>query len=420
MAEITSLAMSAPQEAASPAAGGVGRHEPAFAEVTVLDLPPEISVADVEARLTRFLEGLRAASRQARLDALRTDGRKAVEMLAHFANDLRDLPEGEDAFAMLERHVRQEDAITRKEAARIFRRAKAFAERRNRPLTDALGQFSTNDAGSRHRERVSRLIGPVPAVAVADEAQADELAAALHAEMPWMSPATDACWRALRRSARTGSPVRIGPLLLDGPPGIGKTAWAHRLADHLRIPSVEIDASKGLASFSLAGLERGWSSAAPGRPLDTMIDARLANPIVIVDEVDKAGDMRSTRGISAAFEPALLGLLEPESSRAWDCPFYRLRFDMSHLSWVLTSNWLSRVSEPVLSRVQVLSLPHLTVADLQGFARRRAVDSGLSATGTEALVEAVGQAGGQWQLSLRDVNRMLRRAENLADGPLAH
>ncbi len=77
-----------------------------------------------------------------------------------------------------------------------------------------------------------------------------------------------------------------------------------------------------------------------------MLDGRTANPLVIIDEVDKVGALRSASGISAAFTPALPGLLEPESTRAWDCPYHRLRFDMGHISWVMTSNHLPRVPEP--------------------------------------------------------------------------
>ncbi len=77
-----------------------------------------------------------------------------------------------------------------------------------------------------------------------------------------------------------------------------------------------------------------------------MINGRMVNPLVIIDEVDKADPARSTSGASASFTPALLGLLEPESARAWDCPYHRLKFDTSHISWVLTSNHLRWIPKP--------------------------------------------------------------------------
>ena len=181
-------------------------------------------------------------------------------------------------------------------------------------------------------------------------------------------------------------------MILVGPPGVGKTAWARRLAGRLEMPSCMIDASKGLASFSLVGTERGWSGSQPGRPLETMIDARAANPVVIVDEVCKASSPRSTKGTSAAFLPALLGLLEPERARVWDCPCFRVRVDMSHLSWVMTANTLETLPEPVLSRCRVLRIPDVTPEQLQGFAWRRGAAMGLEAPATEAVVEAIARA----------------------------
>ncbi len=271
-------------------------------------------------------------------------------------------------------------------------------------------------------ERLRPLLGDVPAVTVSSEHRADEIAASLHEEMPWMAPATEAAWQALRRSAREGGPVRIGPLLLVGPPGVGKTAWANRLAGRLGTASSVIDASRGLASFSLAGTERGWASAQPGRPLEAMLDARLANPVIVVDEVCKASSIRSTAGVSASFLPALLGLLEPESAQAWDCPYFRVRIDMSHLSWVMTANTLETLPEPVLSRCRVLHIPDVTPAQLQGFARRQGEAMELPDAAVDAVAEVVARATEvlRLRLSLRDVNRMLERAQDLASRPTLH
>ena len=146
------------------------------------------------------------------------------------------------------------------------------------------------------KDRLLDLRGTVTAVTVESEHTADEIAAALHADMPWMAPATEAAWMALRRGARSGTPVRIGPLLLVGSPGIGKSAWARRLAGRLGMQAGIIDASQGLGSFSIAGMERGWGPATPGRPVETMLESRRANPVILVDELCKAGRLRSTGG----------------------------------------------------------------------------------------------------------------------------
>ncbi len=98
----------------------------------------------------------------------------------------------------------------------------------------------------------------------------------------------------------SGSPGRSVPACPV--PGTGR---AHRLADILDVSSVELDASKGLASFSLTGTERGWSTVQAGRPLDALTDGRVANPLVIIGKVDKAGPSGTTARASASFTPAL-------------------------------------------------------------------------------------------------------------------
>ena len=380
--------------------------------VRLIDLPQyDTDRAPIEKRLTGFLTGLR--ERRLLLVYFR-DLRKRERISApapappYYSTVLRKL--------WIRARLLRYGSLPDKDHLRIKRRADALAARRRK--ANGLGHLK--DKGE--TERLRPLLGDVPAVTVPSEHRADEIAASLHEEMPWMAPATEAAWRALRRSAREGGPVRIGPLLLVGPPGVGKTAWANRLAGRLGTVSSVIDASRGLALFSLAGTERGWASAQPGRPLAAMLDARLANPVIVVDEVCKASSIRSTAGVSASFLPALLGLLEPESARAWDCPYFRVRIDMSHLSWVMTANTLETLPEPVLSRCRVLRIPDVTPAQLQGFARRRGAALGLPDAAVDAVAEVIDRAPEtlRSRLSLRDVNRMLERAQDLASRPTVH
>ena len=326
-----------------------------FRTVRLIDLPQhDTRSAPIEKRLTAFLIGVR----QRRL------------LLAYF-RDLREREQvevpapayDEEDFADLRQDLGlRRYSILPVDLTRIKRRAEALAKRRHN--ANGLDHLKDDE-----RERLKGLLGEVPAAVMPSEHRADETAAALHEEMPWMAPATEAAWHALRRSARLGEPVRVGPLVLTGPPGVGKTAWARRLAAQLAVASTVIDASQGLASFSLTGQERGWTGSQPGRPLGTMIDNRIANPVIIVDEICKASSPVSSRGVSAAFLPALLGLLEPESAQDWHCPYFKVQVDMRHLSWVMLANTLGTVPEPVLSRARVLPIPDVTLEQLQGFAR---------------------------------------------------
>lgn len=196
---------------------------------------------------------------------------------------------------------------------RIRHRAKRIVAGRRFANRESLGHLSSN-RDKRDRTALLQLAGMVPVKAIAGEATADELAASLHAEFPWMGAATTVVWHALQRCARAGRPICVGPLLVHGPAGIGKTAWANGLSKVLNLPHCVIDAGQGLSSMILAGTERGWSGEQPGRPLQTVISSRIANPVIVVEEVDKACVLRTNSGVSLAFESALLGLLEPGSA----------------------------------------------------------------------------------------------------------
>ena len=109
---------------------------------------------------------------------------------------------------------------------------------------------------------LERVRDGVRLAAIPSEHRADEIAADLHEQMPWMAKATERVWHAMRASVREGAPgLRLPPLLLVGDPGVGKSYWARRLAELIDTPTVLIDATGENTSFGVAGCQRGWSSA---------------------------------------------------------------------------------------------------------------------------------------------------------------
>lgn len=292
----------------------------------------------------------------------------------------------------------------------------AYDEHRIAVRADRLAKCRAAASGISHlkKEEMERLrpaLSGVELVMARDEHWADEVAAAIHEDMPWMAPATEHAWHQLRRAARRGEAAQVGPMLLNGAPGIGKTVWARSLAKHLRVPMVDVDASKGGSGNALVGVERGWSTTLPGLPLDMILSRRIANPVVVVDEICKAHATVSTKGSVHAFADGLLSLLEAGTAKAWDCPHFRLKFDMSHISWVLTSNTLWKVPEPVRSRCQVIEIPDITDEQLMEFARRQCMSAGIGEDAMEAVLEAIQQASrvSGHRISLRDVVRMVER-----------
>jgi hypothetical protein len=195
----------------------------------------------------------------------------------------------------------------------------------------------------------------------ANREDVDAWAAALHAAAPWMSEISTFLMRHMRRSVRAGHRgLSVPPIILVGPPGDGKTTFARLIAAATEAPYRQIDVGSGSAAFRVTGLERGWKNAQSGLPVETVLNTGVANPLMVVNEIDKATRPQSDSGTVPDLTTALMQMLEPETASRFECPFLRLRFDMSRVSWIMTANALSPIAAPLRDRCAVFQLPEVT------------------------------------------------------------
>lgn len=264
------------------------------------------------------------------------------------------------------------------------------------------------------------------AVGVVDRDRMEKLIAELHAIYPWLASASTAVMKHMRlRTLTTPAPLHTPPLVLLGPPGIAKSSWARDLGRIFNVPSVDIDvgASNG-ATFSVSGVERGWGSATPGRVVRTMLRERLANPLVILDEIDKIPEQVTTSGggeLPGAFE-VLKSMIEPTTALAWVCPFYQLPFDLTGVSWIMTTNSIDRMPAAFLDRCKIIrletpSFDHLAAAGCQ-LLRDRLPDD-LHDLGGELLNEGLRKLEKKHvRVSLRQVERMVETVVEGLSSPM--
>lgn len=145
--------------------------------------------------------------------------------------------------------------------------------------------------------------------------------------------------------------VQFTPMLLLGEPGLGKTYFAKRLAQALATGFEFVSMSSLTAGWVLTGASAQWHNARPGKIAQTLIEGEYANPVVVLDEVDKAGG-------DARYDPmgALYTLLERDTALHFKDEFIDVDMDASHILWVATANDDSAIPEPILNRMNVYEI----------------------------------------------------------------
>ncbi|SFU79473.1 AAA family ATPase [Bradyrhizobium arachidis] len=150
--------------------------------------------------------------------------------------------------------------------------------------------------------------------------------------------------------------VLVRPTIIWGQPGGGKSLIARRLAECLSVSCWRTDSSRSDAAFG--GTDRRWSSAEPCHPLLAIARAGHANPMVLLDELEKAGGTGGGNridGIGRLWD-CLLGMLETETSFRYPDPFFQKNVDLSQISYLATANSVAALPRPLLDRFRVLEL----------------------------------------------------------------
>jgi len=140
-------------------------------------------------------------------------------------------------------------------------------------------------------------------------------------------------------------------MLLLGPPGIGKTHFAREVAHLLGTGLGFVSMSSLTAGWVLSGASSQWKGARPGKVFETLVDGAYANPVMVVDEIDKA------RG-EHAYDPlgALYSLLEHDTAHDFTDEFAEVPIDASQVIWVATANDGHAIPEPILNRMSVYEI----------------------------------------------------------------
>ncbi|MTH95251.1 AAA family ATPase [Roseibium sp. RKSG952] len=232
--------------------------------------------------------------------------------------------------------------------------------------------------GSRDFEggRFDTLLQSLPIIPAPDP---DLVYETLMDEFPWMEEANEAVAMACAVSDRRDPKyLRIPPLMLVGPSGAGKSRWSRRMAEVMDIHYHRENMAGVYGTMEISGSAYGWKDARPSLPAVVMAAGMIANPIILLDEIDKTA-------AESAGDPveALLPMLEEETARSYSDPCLMVPVDLSMISFLLTANSESSLGTPFMDRLKMVRAMKPTVAQFErtlptmfdGIAARLKVDN---------------------------------------------
>lgn len=171
--------------------------------------------------------------------------------------------------------------------------------------------------------------------------------------------------RYLRLAHAGDQGFNVMPILLLGGPGVGKTHFAKRLARMLQTDCELISMNALSAGFVITGSSASWRGARCGKVAERLVRGKYANPVIVLDEVEKASGSAQSDPLAALYQ-----LLEPETACAFRDEFIDVDIDASQIFWVLTANSTEGIPHPLLSRMAVYDVPAPTPGQAAGIARR--------------------------------------------------
>lgn len=185
----------------------------------------------------------------------------------------------------------------------------------------------------------------------------------LREALPWVEDAISVVERQLSVALWAGRPwLQWRPLCLVGPAGVGKSHLARELGRIAGVGAAQLDLGGTHDSGALAATARGWTNTRPCWPAEMMNAFLCANPVLTLDEIDKAGGSKR----NGDPQNAVLAMLEPGTAAVYFDTSLMARVDLSAVCWLATANDADLLPAPLRSRLDIVRVVPPAVEHVDG------------------------------------------------------
>ena len=217
--------------------------------------------------------------------------------------------------------------------------------------------------------------------------------------------------------------VKSQIICLVGPPGVGKTSVAASIARALKRSYARVSLGGMHDEAEIRGHRKTYVGAMPGRIITALINAKVQNPVIVLDEIDKMA--KDFRGDPTS---ALLEVLDPEQNKSFRDNFMELPIDLSDAMFIATANSYEGIPAPLLDRMEIIELTTYTDSEKLAIAKNHLIPKQLKINGMSkkmfkitdsgimALIKGYTKEAGVRNLERELASLMRKSAKKIAEG----
>ncbi len=219
--------------------------------------------------------------------------------------------------------------------------------------------------------------------------------------------------------------VKSQIICLVGPPGVGKTSVASSIARALKRKYARVSLGGMHDEAEIRGHRKTYVGAMPGRIVSAIINAKVQNPVIVLDEIDKIS--RDFRGDPTS---ALLEVLDPEQNKTFRDNFMEIPIDLSDVMFIATANSYEGIPAPLLDRMEIIELSTYTDSEKLAIAKNHLIPKQMKLNGVTkrmfritdegilALIKGYTREAGVRTLERELASLMRKAAKKIAEGSI--